>query len=82
MKIALWNLGSLEHNIVPTQKAIDRLRELVKNLDENKEELQHLIVGPEVSVKIVDTEDASFAFDVNDIQQLIDLKEENEKEEV
>lgn len=57
MKIALWQLGSIEHKITPTKEYINRVRDMIKNLDENKEELQHLVCGPDLSVTLIDTDD-------------------------
>ncbi len=50
-KIRVWKLGSLEHNIMPTDKTIGKLAEI---LQKNNGTLTDLIWGPEIDVQVVE----------------------------
>ena len=52
-RIVIWKLGSLEHKILPTRAAVDKLRNiLAKNIDSNED--MHLVWGPELSVEVIE----------------------------
>jgi hypothetical protein len=46
--LRVWRLGSLEHNVYPSQEAINRLAELLMNRPEGQD--MDLIWGPELDV--------------------------------
>ncbi len=46
-QLTIWQLGSLEHRVLPTAQAIDRLRQKIEELDLPG---KHLIWGPELKV--------------------------------
>lgn len=50
-KIILWKLGNLEHRIMPTQLAIDRLAKLIKEAPPGD---FHVIWGPDIEVVVLD----------------------------
>jgi hypothetical protein len=51
-KIRLWKLGNLEHKISPTQAAIQRLYEILSEVDNTKTE--DIIWGPGIDVEVVE----------------------------
>lgn len=48
-KIVLWRLGSLEHNIMPTQEALTTLRKILKD-NIKDESIVNLVWGPELDM--------------------------------
>lgn len=56
MKIRLWKLGSLEHKILPTQEAIQKFRDALKEYTEKDGEYD-LVCGPAITVELVEIED-------------------------
>jgi len=48
-KLVLWTLGSLEHKLVPSEKAIKLLAEMIE--DPNTE---HIVWGPDLKVTVVE----------------------------
>jgi len=51
MKIRLWKLGSLEHKIIPTQSAIQKLEAMLEDIEGENE--ADIIWGPDVSVELI-----------------------------
>lgn len=47
-KIRLWKLGSLEHKLLPSQEAVNKLREIIKQIDWNDN--ADIIWGPDIEV--------------------------------
>jgi hypothetical protein len=56
-KIRAWKLGNLEHQIYPTQTAIDKLAKLLEDARNSSEEFVDIIWGPDLSVEVVDDTD-------------------------
>ena len=56
MQIVIWKLGNLDHNIYPTDNAIDNLYNKLNNIDPSK--TNHIIVGADVEVEILEVESA------------------------
>lgn len=54
MKIRLWKLGSLEHNVYPTKESINNLKTKLVEIKASEEDIFDLIWGPEVSLEIID----------------------------
>ena len=52
-QIRVWKLGSLEHKILPSDNAMGKLGEILKNWD-GKSDLD-LIWGPDISVEVINT---------------------------
>lgn len=52
-KIRLWKLGSLEHQLLPSEKAIQTLHDILQSVDENAKTAD-IIWGPEISVEVVE----------------------------
>lgn len=55
--IRLWKLGSLEHNIYPSKKAVKKLREAI---EADNEGVLDLIWGPDLTVEIIPDEGENF----------------------
>ena len=53
MKIRLWSLGNLEHNIIPTKEAVDKLKKEIDALP--KEGVGDIVWGPELTCTVIDT---------------------------
>lgn len=51
-RIRLWKIGSLEHNVYPTEDAIQRLADGIQSL--NSDGGGDLIWGPDLTVEAVD----------------------------
>ncbi len=52
MKIRLWRLGSLEDRIFPTEKAIQKLADMLVSVDNNAE--LDIVWGPDITVQEID----------------------------
>jgi hypothetical protein len=52
-KIILWTLGSLEHKIVPSKAAVQKLKDLLSSAREEGG-MVDLIWGPDLDFKVVD----------------------------
>lgn len=73
MKIVLWRMGSVEHNKYPSTQAVQKLANIIANMQES--EINHIVWGPDLDVQIIDVEDLA---DLN--QYILAYKgEENEK---
>ena len=77
MKIRLWKLGSLEHNLVPTKEGIDKLRNILKEGIKNGGELE-IVWGPEIHCELVEIEDDVKNYIVNEEGKL-ELIEPNDE---
>ena len=54
--LRLWKLGSLEHNIAPTQEGVNQLKSVLNN--DNKT-ISDIVWGPEIELVLVpDNEDS------------------------
>ncbi len=74
MKIRLWQLGSLEHQIAPTCAGAQKLADI---LDSHKsDEPFDLIWGPDLEVKIIDDADVDIVVPLNeeDAKKFLELK--------
>ena len=65
MKIRLWKLGSLEHKVLPTQKAIQKFRDALKECTEKDGEYD-LVWGSAITVELVEIEDDVKNYIVNE----------------
>jgi hypothetical protein len=74
-KIRLWKLGSLEHKIVPTQEAIQTLREILQECEDSQKEVVDIIWGPAIEVQEIGGDEKS------NIENYIvqDIKEEDDE---
>lgn len=57
MKIVLWRLGSLEHKILPTEAACQKLVDTLKETRGQDIDVLDLIWGPDIEVQVVDLPD-------------------------
>lgn len=56
-KIRVWKLGSLEHKIVPTQEAANKLRTILAPLKDDKDCVLDIVWGPDLEVQVVEGDD-------------------------
>lgn len=53
--IRLWKLGSLEHKIIPSQEAIDKLRSILDGIGDGGFDI---IWGPDLELEVYEEKDA------------------------
>ncbi len=83
MKLRLWKLGSLEHSIVPTKLAIQKLEAKVKELTKDEVDVINFVWGPDLEVQ--EFSDGGFALRAGSLKGFgtaTDLSELYEKEDV
>lgn len=66
-KIRVWRLGSLEHKILPTEAAINKLKSLLANIDENGG-VTDIVWGPDIDCIVVDDGEDVIAERVEDFE--------------
>lgn len=71
-KIRLWRLGSLEHKIIPTKEAVEKLRNIL--IQAQDEELTDLVWGPELSVEMYEISDKVENYLVNGEGKLVKIE--------
>src|SRR5688572_21197853 len=54
LQIRLWRLGSLEHKLMPTPKAFERLREVLQGINEG--EIADIIWDQAIDLSIIDVD--------------------------
>jgi hypothetical protein len=59
MKLFIWKIGNLEHQIYPSATVVDKLRETVSNVvdDLDNKKHAHLIWGPDLDIEVLDIDD-------------------------
>jgi hypothetical protein len=55
MKVTLWKLGSLDHAIIPTNKAVNKLARILKKANKENLEEMDLIWGPDIEIEQFET---------------------------
>jgi hypothetical protein len=55
-KIRIWRLGSLEHRIVPTPKAMNRLTKILQDKLPANPEVLDIVWGPELTIEEITLE--------------------------
>lgn len=75
-KIVLWKLGSLEHRIMPSRQAIEKLADMLRSGLQQKEieDTMHVIWGPDLTIEVVDVPDG-----VQHVVQMPNLDEQTWK---
>jgi hypothetical protein len=48
--VRVWQLGSMEHKVFPTEKAVDALRDMLLAMTNGEVEVTDIIWGPELTV--------------------------------
>lgn len=68
-KIRLWKLGSLEHKVYPTEKAVENLTAILEEANKSEEDIYDIIWGPDIDCKVIDLDkDAIDIIEIEDVK--------------
>jgi len=65
MKIRLWTLGSLEHNIFPSTEGVNKLLKILEDGRKSGNSIIDIVWGPDLTCTIIDGDEKDSKDEVN-----------------